>query len=372
MPLNDWMSAYGNRTLGEMILPGSHDAGTNAQESVLHGFAATASNSITQNLTIAQQLAAGTRFFDLRLKAKDGAVVAHHTTAGIGAYGGRLDDSIQAAAVFCRNNPSEIVILRISHTATSTDADKIVHDSSFVNGKSELCTARGNLATQRLSDLKAWGGGLICVFASEHKMVKKYKLFGEKVAKGTGSDFAHAGKVDQGRGIHPFAKYKGQAHIEGLATCGCYKGTNSLSKVVGNALKGQYDHVANHAHGDHLWQVYWQKTYVNPVHRTGIEAGTTKGTSLKVSGDKVKFKGGTQAATQHMLDLMKGHRYQGEEYVLQQKDKKAGKVEVLHSTLGVRQRRMPNIISYDFVNPATNQEIIALNVEGVQIHEADA
>jgi hypothetical protein len=192
------------------------------------------------------------------------------------------------------------------------------------------------------------------------------------VAKGTSKDFEHAGKIDQASGIHPFKKYKGQNPITGLSTCGCYKGTNSLSKVLGNALKGQYDHVANHSHGDHLWQVYWQKTYVNPFHGTGIEKGTTKDLKVKVSGSKVKFKGGTHAATQHMLDLMKGHRYQGEEYKLQEADKKSGKVEVLHSTLGVRQRRMPNIISYDFVNPITNQEIIALNVQGVQIHEADA
>lgn len=372
MALNDWMQAYGGRTLGEMILPGSHDAGTNAQESILRGLPATASNSITQNLTIAQQLAIGTRFFDLRLKVNNGAVVAHHTTAGVGAYGGRLDNTINDAARFCRNNPSEIVILRISHTSTDTDADKIVRDSAFVDGKCELCTARGNLATQTLSSLKAFGGGLICVFASEHKTAKKYKFFGEKVAKGTGSDFAHAGKVDQAIGIHPFSKYKGQRDIKGLATCGCYKGTNSLSKVLGNALSGQYEHVANHNHGDHLWQVYWQKTYVNPLHGTGIQGGTTKGLSIKVAGDKLKFKGGTHAATQHMIDLMKGHRYQGEEYVLRQADKKSGQTRVLHSTLGVRQRRMPNIISYDFVNPATNQEIIALNVDGVQIHDADA
>lgn len=64
MALSDWMADYQNRRLAELHLPGSHDAGT------VKGFVdltrlGTVANAVTQNLTITQQLAAGTRLFDL-------------------------------------------------------------------------------------------------------------------------------------------------------------------------------------------------------------------------------------------------------------------------------------------------------------------
>ena len=80
----DWMAAYQGRTLGELHLPGSHDAGTSKDYIDLTA-AGTKSNAATQSLTITQQLMAGTRFFDLRLAEHGGKVVAHHTTAGQGA-----------------------------------------------------------------------------------------------------------------------------------------------------------------------------------------------------------------------------------------------------------------------------------------------
>jgi len=64
MALSDWMADYQNRRLAELHLPGSHDAG------MVKGFVdltrlGTVANAVTQNLTITQQLAAGTRLFDL-------------------------------------------------------------------------------------------------------------------------------------------------------------------------------------------------------------------------------------------------------------------------------------------------------------------
>src|SRR3546814_11705059 len=79
------MKLYQNRTLGELHMPGSHDAGTSKGYIDLTAMGSV-SNAATQSLTILEQIEAGTRFFDLRLAEHGSQVVAHHTTAGQGAY----------------------------------------------------------------------------------------------------------------------------------------------------------------------------------------------------------------------------------------------------------------------------------------------
>lgn len=368
MALNNWMADFGNTELRDLIIPGAHDAGTYLG-SELKGPGATQSNSITQHDPIGKQLSNGTRFFDLRLKALDGQVRAHHTTAGVGAYGDAVDRTILAAAAFCHENPTEVVIIRVTHTNVATDADQIIKQSSFYGGRNQLCLANGNLATKTLQQIltegrtAAAGGGLICVLDSDSKTSKKFKLFGPKVTNHKGN-FEHHGKVDQAAGIHPFHKYKGAPIVSGLATCGCYQGSHKLSQVIGNALRGGYDHIGHDR--DHLWQIYWQKTYKNPFSRTGIQSGTEKGAHGTMKNGKLTAHGGTQAATGHLLYLLAGHLQGGEDYVLQQANKKKGQAKVLASNLALRQFRVPNIISYDFVNDATNAEIIAMNRQGIQ------
>ena len=89
MALNDWMSDYQNRKLGELIIPGAHDAGT-IDNHVQFSGQGTKANAVTQDLNITQQLNVGTRFFDLRLKEKGEHVVAHHTTKILGKASERL------------------------------------------------------------------------------------------------------------------------------------------------------------------------------------------------------------------------------------------------------------------------------------------
>ena len=153
MPQTDWMKDYADTQLGRLILPGSHDAGTtkNYIDKTLFG---TDSNAATQDRTIPEQLQDGTRFFDLRLTTHKGRVVPHHTTAGQGAYGTfSVDSIVQDAAAFCKAHPTEVVIFRISHTPSTTNANLIVKNS----GGDALHKGTGNLCTKSLGQITGDG-----------------------------------------------------------------------------------------------------------------------------------------------------------------------------------------------------------------------
>lgn len=350
MDLENWMADYQDRPLGEMHLPGSHDAGT-SKEWVEYTGAGTQSNAATQTLTIPEQLAAGTRFFDLRLAVKNEAVVAHHTTKIITPHGAfssaTVDEVLLEAARFCAAHRTEVVIFRISHTSAKTRAHEIVQSS----GRGSLHTGTGNLCKKTLGQIVAQGGGLICILDQ-----KKF-----------------AGEIDQAKGVHAFTKFNdGGPSTQGIACCGVYEGTHKLETVVRNGLKGQYTHNEKHNPGqhDHLWQVYWQKTYTNPFSSTGIERGTTKKSHFDKSG---KIHGGTHATTDYMIHLMKGHgpAKVGSDIKVESSIK-PWKKTVLYSTLPVRNYTLPNIFSYDFVNGETNKKIIAMNQKDVLPVEDDA
>jgi hypothetical protein len=190
--------------------------------------------------------------------------------------------------------------------------------------------------------------------------------------------------IDQSAGVHSFTKYNNGGDDKGIACCGCYSGTHKLAQVVRNGLKGQYEHNEKHnpVNHDHLWQVYWQKTYLNPFSTTGIETGTKKRFSYSRSEKSVH--GGTHAGTDHMIKLMQGlGQHKGESYELEPEEfhkvkvgpikagamaykKVVDKEAVMYSTLAVRNYTLPNIFSYDFVNEDINEKIIAMNTKSLQ------
>lgn len=352
MAHTDWMAPFQDRKLGDMHLPGSHDAGT-TRNYIDKTFFGTNSNSATQTLTIADQLVAGTRFFDLRLATHKKQVVAHHTTGGQGAYSDTpVDEVLESAAKFCKAHPTEVAIFRISHTSLSTEA----HQIAKLSGRGALHKGTGNLCTKTLGEIVGNGGGLICIF-DEAK-------FGSE--------------IKQNEGIHGYAKYGTvPANGRGISTCGCYSGTHKLHQVMTNGLKGQFEHNAYHAtNGTHLWQVYWQKTYVNPLSTTGIQDGTKKQDPYYSRKDQ-KVHGGTHASTKFMINLMQGMGPKSvplDFEVQKEESKRVGflrkkvvtQPRVMYSTLPTRNFALPNIISYDFVNDIVNAEIIAMNNKGRQ------
>ena len=329
MALNNWMASHKPKKLCELVMPASHDAGTIAG-AVEFTKLGSNSNTVTQDLPIPDQLGAGTRFFDLRFSFHHGKVVPHHTTLGQGGYGTTTFEQIlDYSNAFCQSNPSEVVILRISHTDCHAELQKAfatMVPPTTVGGlgvtsrwpKLNRCT--GNLCTKTIAELTS-KGGLILILAQAK--------FGQY--------------INQAFGRHSFSKFEGKdgkkaANQAGIATCGEYDGGHTIAGVIDAGKNGQSKH-SQHKQ-DHLWQVYWQKTYKNPWSSTGINRGTHKQMSTTTTFfGKTVVHGGTHATTGHMLEL------------LQNSGIKTPSGRPL----------LPNIWSYDFVNKQINNKIIALN-----------
>jgi hypothetical protein len=185
--------------------------------------------------------------------------------------------------------------------------------------------------------------------------------------------------VDQAHGLHRFKKYNGAGITDGIAVCGQYKTTHKLRDVITTGLSAHYEHNTHHnpTQSDHLWHLYWQKTYTNPFKWGGIQTGTKKGATHggTYSLQDKKVHGGTHAATEHMIKLMKGHARTTRKGTEMKDDYVVGKDEsdgsdIMFSTLDARNLMLPNIISYDFVNEEINKQIIGLNSSVGMVHDA--
>jgi hypothetical protein len=123
----DWMQqslgSIGNRTLKQIVMPGSHDAGMSSYKPGTAG--ANFANTQAQYLDVAGQLNAGSRYFDLRPVISNGQWVAgHYSELGelwVGGNGQALADTIKQINDFT-SKYKELVIINLSHTL-DTDND---------------------------------------------------------------------------------------------------------------------------------------------------------------------------------------------------------------------------------------------------------
>ena len=107
----DWMGWLPESLkLSELSIPGTHDSG--AYESYA-GF--TSSSVYTQGLTIASQLQAGIRFFDIRCRHIDNVFVLHHGDIVLDPGGVQLNYGAVLGTMntFLDNHPSETIVMRI-------------------------------------------------------------------------------------------------------------------------------------------------------------------------------------------------------------------------------------------------------------------
>jgi len=127
--LSHWMSFVKDETLLKRVaIPGSHDSGTKDMPWY----------SRTQDKSVAEQLRMGIRYFDLRVKIKDGACRIYHGPA----YGFYLKDIFGEINAFLDENPSECILLdfqkiynpeaaeKTCELAESMLGDRIVYNNS--------------------------------------------------------------------------------------------------------------------------------------------------------------------------------------------------------------------------------------------------
>ncbi|XP_062580978.1 PI-PLC X domain-containing protein 2-like [Saccostrea cucullata] len=99
--------------------------------------------SLTQNLTVKEQLEHGIRYLDLRLCGRPGSpdvYVAH------GLYGNKLEDILMEIKEFLNENPKEFVILDFNHfyNMTSVDHRQVLHqiigtfDAKILSGDTSM------------------------------------------------------------------------------------------------------------------------------------------------------------------------------------------------------------------------------------------
>ena len=100
--LRNWMSLVeDDALLTEVAIPGSHDAGCTDMMWAYR----------TQNTTIAEQLACGTRYFDLRVAYVEDTYRVFHG----GKTGPLFEPIVESILAFLKENPSECLLLDFQH-----------------------------------------------------------------------------------------------------------------------------------------------------------------------------------------------------------------------------------------------------------------
>lgn len=324
MRTSDFLASISDdKRLDEITVPGSHDAG------VYVGSAKTVGPSknkwaICQHGGLMDQLRAGSRFFDIRVTLHGGSIVAHHSNKilgkRVGSTGGSLETMLGEVMAFLDARGSEFVILRISKSKPEKDVVQKVKD---------ICGARlvkggGNLASRQLGDLR---GKVIAVFDEE----------------------SFSNHVAAGAGIHPFFRYP-KVDKYGLSFCGKYANNNNIIEVYLDQIEKLQAH-DEHAAGPHLSVAYWTQTSPKVFSKQRNVQGMTESGSEKKS---------IQDGMAAMRDRLPSH-LNGNTLAFQQNKDLIEAVRKKRLRAGIAPPTLPNIVMYDFVNPASSAAIIALN-----------
>jgi 1-phosphatidylinositol phosphodiesterase len=117
---SDWMASLDDtRNLAELSIPGTHDSGAMFEPSP--------ALAKCQDLTIADQLAAGIRFFDIRCRHYQDAFLIYHGSID---QNQTFDDVLATMSTFLDAHPGETVIMSIQQEA-SPDQDTRTFEDTF-------------------------------------------------------------------------------------------------------------------------------------------------------------------------------------------------------------------------------------------------
>jgi len=194
--MGDQNSLIGGRTLKEISLPGSHDAGMSVSQHCSGGIEC---NTKTQEKDILEQLEAGSRYFDIRPVYDDHSGIwytGHFSFAGsylVGCAGQGLGSALACVAIFfeSQENEKELVILDISHclvnkTAVADDhcdvsrQDEVVDEIISHLDQYMVKCADCNLMSMTLDEISDQGGGNVIVILSDDVRDTAKGLFSAK------------------------------------------------------------------------------------------------------------------------------------------------------------------------------------------------
>lgn len=103
--LTDWMGALpDSRSIADLTIPGTHDSGADYNNGL------TTTYSRCQSLSIADQLSAGVRFMDIRLKLQDSGLNVYH---GIVDQHLTFDEVLADCKAFLSAHPGEVILMSI-------------------------------------------------------------------------------------------------------------------------------------------------------------------------------------------------------------------------------------------------------------------
>ena len=113
--LSDWMKKLSDDLrLDTIMMPGSHDAGMSELHHCAPPFGVEGRTK-TQSLDIGQQLANGSRYFDIRVDYDYDTLVTYHRTGPFGCNGQPLEAALDQVKGFLTSHPTETAILKFSH-----------------------------------------------------------------------------------------------------------------------------------------------------------------------------------------------------------------------------------------------------------------
>jgi len=404
MRTQDWMSGIHDfRALNDIIMPGSHDAGMSATamgDQLSRGVGPLITHykaGRTQNVDVEAQCNAGSRFFDIRMgdvppgsggnnisgvtqkRAQHAPGAGWMTYKSTTVFGEEERHIFQGVRRFLNANPSEVVLLRISKSACTilasleADLNALLGDRLFK--REEWC----NLLDLPIGVMR----GKAIVLIDD---------------KGDQSQY-----INQKRGLHPFLNVtKNKQHraralsgnVHGLASCGSYSEATSFHSMMGDladyatgvrkvlngnkwyeSKAGQMAHWGAHVNGNcgcsntpHLFMLYW--TYTSKKPWNDVAKLTTEQNLEDQRGDKFEIL--TSQMEKNINDGFfdpnvnpGGDIYQKIQDLPMSTpnywDARAAIIRKHLNSHTARERCMPNVVMYDFVNSKTSEEIIRLN-----------
>src|SRR5262245_46825933 len=125
MATNDFLRSFPDRKLKYLTIPGSHDAGLSTDSAEKLGILGVKGGSVvTQSDPVGVQAHNGSRFFDVRAMLVDGDLKTYHSmkkligksdSRSLGGSGQGFISVLDDLKGFVHSNPSEFVIVRLSH-----------------------------------------------------------------------------------------------------------------------------------------------------------------------------------------------------------------------------------------------------------------